>query len=75
MNVSTYDPRCSSSDYAGAGTISLLGHDGITGLIYAPNGMVTNGGTTDWYSAIIGNKVKDFGTAAIHYDRRSRRRR
>ena len=31
---------------------------------------MTNGGTVDWYGAIIGNKVKDFGTAAIHYDRR-----
>lgn len=70
MNVSTYDPSMFIINYAGAGTISLQGNGGITGLIYAPNATVTNGGTTDWYGAIIGNKVKDFGTAAIHYDRR-----
>lgn len=69
MNVSTFDPSMFQITYAGSQTISLQGTAGITGLIYAPNAIVTNGGTVDWYGAIIGGKVKDFGTATIHYDR------
>jgi PilX N-terminal len=69
-NFATSDPSMLIINYAGARTISLIGNGGICGLLYAPNAIVTNGGTTDWYGAIIGNKVADFGTAAIHYDRR-----
>jgi Tfp pilus assembly protein PilX len=69
-NFLTRDPSMFVINYAGTGTVSLLGNGGICGLIYAPNGYVTNGGTTDWYGAIIANRVSDFGTAAVHYDRR-----
>lgn len=69
MNVATYDPSMFRITYAGTKTINLLGTSGITGLIYAPNATVTNGGTVDWYGAIIAAVVKDFGNASIHYDR------
>ena len=61
--------RARAADSAASPPQVALGTTGITGLIYAPNATVTNGGNVDWYGAIIGGKVKDFGTAAIHYDR------
>ena len=70
MNFLSGDASQLIINYAGAGTVELRGNGGICGLIYAPNAYVSNGGTTDWYGAIIANRVSDFGTAILHYDRR-----
>ncbi len=56
--------------YAGAGTISLAGTPQSAALVDAPYATGSIVGTSDFFGAMIVNKVTDLGTAAIHYDTR-----
>jgi Tfp pilus assembly protein PilX len=70
INVDSYNPSLFQVTYAGSQTVSMQGNSGFVGVLYAPNATWSNGGTPDWYGAVIAKNVTDFGSARIHYDRR-----
>mgnify|MGYP005810818015 CR=1 FL=1 len=70
MNVTGYDPSMFQITYRGSHTVTMMGNSGFAGLLYAPNSTWVNGGTPDWYGAVIARTVRDYGAAKIHYDRR-----
>jgi Tfp pilus assembly protein PilX len=65
-----FDPTTFQILYAGTGTVNLMGGAQAVGLLYAPNASFSFAGGANWYGAVIGAKMTDFGGAAVHYDRR-----
>jgi len=39
-------------------------------LVYAPNASASFTGNSDFYGAVVTNKVTDMGGVQLHYDRR-----
>jgi hypothetical protein len=54
--------------YGGTGDIQVAGGTNTAALLYAPNANGTIAGDSDWYGAIIVNKLTVTGGASIHYD-------
>jgi hypothetical protein len=56
--------------YAGTGTITLVGNGTSAGVVYAPKAAVTMNGNGAWWGSLIGNTVSSTGNGNINYDRR-----
>ena len=69
VTSANYDPSKFEILYAGTGNVNLVGGTKTVMTVLAPNstGKITGG--SDFYGAIVANKVTDTGGAAIHYDR------
>jgi len=70
-------PTCSAFDasmlqfvYGGTGELKLAGHAAAAAVFYAPNASVAFSGTSDLYGSILGHRIVETGSGAIHYDRR-----
>ena len=55
--------------YGGKGDIQINGGSNNSFLAYAPNASITINGGAEMYGALVGGKIKDMGSAKIHYDR------
>lgn len=66
----TYDPSMLQWVYAGTGEVKLAGGAETASLLYAPNASAAFTGGSDWYGAVVVNKLTEGGGATIHYDRR-----
>lgn len=56
-------------NYAGTGTITMVGGSASAVVVNAPNGSVDLTGNADFYGSVIGNSITDHGNGTIHYDR------
>ena len=65
-----YDPAMLQFVYAGTSSLVVRGSAQAAMLVYAPNADVRiNGQQTDFFGAVVGNRVTIDGAAEIHYDR------
>ena len=69
----SFDPTHLQFIYRGTGNVKFTGSSQSSQLVYAPNATASITGGSDFYGAIIANKITDMGGAAIHYDRRLQR--
>ena len=71
-NINNYslNPSAFQILYAGTGSLTLNGGSMGAALLYAPNASMKFAGNSDFYGAVIANKITDMGGAAVHYDRR-----
>ena len=51
----------------------MSGGSASSELVYTPNATASIAGGTDFYGALVANKITDMGGAAIHFDRRLQR--
>ncbi|PWT82353.1 MAG: hypothetical protein C5B57_08795, partial [Blastocatellia bacterium] len=73
-NTPGYNPTMIQIRYAGTGEIKGAGGADNAALVYAPNASFNLTGGSDWYGAVIANKVTVSGNnTAIHYDRNLRK--
>jgi type IV pilus assembly PilX-like protein len=73
-NTAGYDPTMIQIRYAGTGEIKGAGGADNAALVYAPKATFNLTGGSDWYGAVIANKVTVSGNnTAIHYDRHLRK--
>jgi len=49
-------------------TVTVNGHAGFYGAVYAPNAPVKLNGTADYFGSIVADKIDALGTAKFHYD-------
>lgn len=65
------DPQKLQFVYAGTGNIKITGGSQTAALVYAPNASAAlSGASTDFYGAIVTNKVTATGGFSLFYDRR-----
>jgi hypothetical protein len=64
------NPAMIQMQYAGTGTITLVGNGTSAGVVYAPKAAVTMNGNGAWWGSLIGNTVTSTGNGNINYDRR-----
>jgi hypothetical protein len=64
------DPSTFQIRYGGTGNVKLVGGSAAAMVLYAPGATVSLSGGSDFYGAVIANKVSGTGGVAIHYDRR-----
>jgi hypothetical protein len=68
------DPTMLQFVYAGSGTIKITGGTDTAALVYAPNATAyLTGSSTNFYGAIVTNKVASTGGFELNYDRRLQR--
>jgi hypothetical protein len=68
------DPTMLQFVYAGTGTIKITGGTDTAALVYAPNATAyLTGSSTNFYGAIVTNKVAQTGGFELNYDRRLQR--
>ena len=68
------DPTKLQFVYAGTGDIKITGGTDTAALVYAPNASAAlAGASTDFYGAIITNKITSMGGFSLFYDRRLQR--
>jgi hypothetical protein len=67
---STYEPSKFQILYDGPSTVKLTGGSSSAALVYAPNASIAFSGNSDFYGAVVANKVTDMGGVRLHYDRR-----
>ena len=68
------DPTKLQFVYAGTGEVKITGGTDTAALVYAPNASAAlAGASTDFYGAIITNKITSTGGFSIFYDRRLQR--
>jgi len=67
---STYEPSKFQLLYDGPSNIKLAGGASNAMLVYAPNASASFTGNSDFYGAVVTNKVTDMGGVQLHYDRR-----
>ena len=72
MAAATWDLSCSKSpaEQPGAGGGGGAGGSASAALLYAPNASASFTGNSDFYGAVVSNKVTDMGGVHLHYDRR-----
>ncbi len=70
ISNTSYDPTQLQFVYAGTGTVSLTGGAETSALVYAPNATGSFAGGSDFYGAVIVNRLTATGGTTIHYDRR-----
>ena len=64
----TLDPSLLDFNYAGTGTINIVGNGSSASVIYAPNATADFKGNASFYGSVIAAQLKDVGNGAIHYD-------
>jgi hypothetical protein len=70
----TYDPTLLQFVYDGDGDIKITGGTDTAALVYAPNASASlSGASTNFYGAIVTNKVTSTGGFSLFYDRRLQR--
>jgi Tfp pilus assembly protein PilX len=71
-NINNYslNPSTFQILYAGTQNLTLNGGSESAALLYAPNASMKFAGNSDFYGAVIANKITDMGGASVHYDRR-----
>ena len=68
------DPTMLQFVYAGSGTVRITGGTDTAALVYAPNATAyLTGSMTNFYGAIVTNKVAQTGGFELNYDRRLQR--
>jgi hypothetical protein len=68
------DPTMLQFIYAGTGNIKITGGTDTAALVYAPNATAyLTGSSTNYYGAIVSNKVGSTGGFELNYDRRLQR--
>ena len=68
------DPTQLQFIYAGTGNIKITGGTDTAALVYAPNATAAlTGSSTNYYGAIVTNKVSSTGGFNLNYDRRLQR--
>jgi len=68
------DPTMLQFVYAGTGNIKITGGTDTAALVYAPNATAAlTGSSTNFYGAIVTNKVAATGGFTLNYDRRLQR--
>ena len=65
----TYDPSTFQILYDGPSNVKLAGGSSSAALVYAPSASVSFVGSSDFYGAVVSNKVTDMGGVQLHYDR------
>lgn len=63
------NPAYLTINYAGTGTIKLVGGSGAAAVANAPNATVELTGNADFYGSFIGQTIQVDGSGGIHYDR------
>jgi hypothetical protein len=66
----TFEPSKFQILYDGTSNIKLAGGSATAALVYAPNASASFVGSSDFYGAVVSNKVTDMGGVHLHYDRR-----
>lgn len=66
----TFEPSKFQILYDGTSNIKLAGGSSSAALVYAPNASASFVGSSDFYGAVVSNKVTDMGGVQLHYDRR-----
>jgi hypothetical protein len=64
----TLDPSLLDFNYAGTGTINIVGNGSSAAVIYAPKATADFKGNASFYGSVIAAQLKDVGNGAIHYD-------
>jgi len=67
---SNFDASMLQFIYAGTGELKFNGNNSTAATFYAPNALVTIGGTADVYGSVLGKRIDNQGSGNIHYDRR-----
>lgn len=63
------NPAYLTINYAGTGTVKLVGGSGAAAVANAPNATVQLSGNADFYGSFIGQTIQVNGNGTIHYDR------
>ena len=67
----SFDPTKLQFVYGGTGNIKITGGTDTAALVYAPNASASlSGSSTNFYGAIVSNKITSTGGFNLHYDRR-----
>jgi hypothetical protein len=66
----SFEPSKVQILYHGTSNIKLAGGASNAALVYAPNASASFTGNSDFYGAVVSNKVTDMGGVHLHYDRR-----
>jgi hypothetical protein len=64
------DPSRLQIAYAGTAGVKLAGNTNSAALVYAPNASASITGGTNFFGSLIAKTIRDFGGAAVHYDRK-----
>jgi hypothetical protein len=65
----SYNPSAFQILYDGPSNVKLAGGSSSAALVYAPSASVSFVGSSDFYGAVVSNKVTDMGGVQLHYDR------